>query len=296
MSANSKQDAYELVTKAIIEGLKQGRVPWRRPWSVLRPFNPESGTVYKGINTILLSMTLYSDPRWMTFKQISELGGKVRKGQKGTVVVLWKWNQYTDDNTGEVKSYPLLKHFYVWNVEQTEGLDLPPLEQVKDNEPIEACEELVRLMPNAPEIRHGGRLACYAPRTDVVTMPAMELFETPQAYYGTLFHELGHATGHTSRLNRPEMMGTDGFGNESYSREELVAELCAAFLCQATGIDNDTQNTQAYINGWLHQLQNDPKMIVWAAGRAAKAADYIQGKQGKQEAEEAEEPRKLVTA
>jgi antirestriction protein ArdC len=294
MSTSNK--AYELVTNTIIEGLKKGRVAWRRPWSVLRPFNPASGTIYKGVNTLLLSMFAYNDPRWMTFKQIEEAGGKIRKGEKGTPIVFWKYVKYEDKDTGDAKSFPLLKHFYVWNVEQVDGLKLPPLERVQNHEPIAACEDLVRLMPNAPQIRHGGGRACYAPKMDIVTMPPFEIFESAEAYYSTLFHELGHATGHESRLNRPEVMGSDGFGGELYSREELVAELCAAFLCQAVGIDNDTENTQAYINGWLEKLQDDPKMIVWAAGRAAAAADYIQGKKDAQEAEEVEESRELVTA
>lgn len=287
---------YELVTNTIVEGLKKGRVPWRRPWSVFRPFNPVSRTVYRGLNTLLLSVTSYDDPRWMTFKQIEAAGGKVRKGEKGTPIVFWKQIQHEDKITGELKSFPILKHFYVWNVKQADGLKLLPLERTQKHEPIAACENLVRLMPNQPKIRHGGDKAYYSPTIDLVVMPPFDTFESAEAYYSTLFHELGHSTGHESRLNRPEVMRSDGLGGEAYSREELLAELCAAFLCQITGIDNDVTNTQAYINGWLAKLQDDPKMIVWAAGKAAAAANYIQGKNSFQEVEEAQESLELAAA
>jgi antirestriction protein ArdC len=293
---NSKQ-VYELVTNAIIEGLQKGVIPWRRPWSVMQAHNPASHTVYKGINSILLSMAPYSDPRWLTFKQATERNGSVRKGEKGTPVVFWKRFQITDKETGDEKTVPLLKHFYVFNVEQIDGLGLPPLTK-REVEPIEVCESLVEGMPNKPHISHGGNRACYSPSLDSVAMPNPYAFESMAEYYGTLFHELGHSTGHATRLNRPDVTNSDGFGNEGYSREELVAELCSAFLCQVVGLDNDTEQTQAYINGWLTKLKYDPKMVVWAAGKASAAADYIQGKRYDSETSESTgaETRELVEA
>lgn len=293
MSTNSK--AYELITNAIIAGLESGKVAWRRPWSTMRPFNPSSKTEYRGVNTFVLSLYAFTDPRWMTFKQIEAMGGKVRKGEKGTPIVFWKQIVVEDKDTGKKKNFPLLKHFYVWNVEQVEGLTLPELEQVKKNSPLDSCEAIVKGMEDAPEISHGGARACYYPSTDKIQMPQLELFENSEAYYCTLFHELGHSTGHTSRLNRDEVMKMAKFGDENYSREELVAELCAAFLCQAAGIDNDQENTTAYVKGWLRALKDDPTMIVWAAGRAAKAADYVLGNNVKPEAvAEEEETKELV--
>lgn len=295
MSNNSK--AYEVVTNAIIAGLENGKVAWRRPWSTLRPFNPSSKTEYRGINTLVLSLFTYKDPRWLTFKQIEAMGGKVRKGEKGTPIVFWKRITVEDKETGKTKNFPLLKHFYVWNVEQVDGLTLPELEEFKPNAQLTECENIVRNMVNAPEINHGGDRAYYLPSADKIQMPLLERFKNSEAYYGTLFHELGHSTGHSSRLNRPEVTQAAKFGDENYSREELVAELCSAFLCQAAGIDNDQENTTAYVKGWLGALKNDPTMIVWAAGRAAKAADYILGNnvQASEEAAE-EETKELVTA
>ncbi len=294
---NNNNKAYELVTNAIIAGLENGKVAWRRPWSTLRPFNPASKTEYRGVNTFVLSLFAFKDPRWMTFKQIEAMGGKVRKGEKGTPIVFWKHVSYEDKETGAKKSFPLLKHFYVWNVEQVDGLTLPELEQInKDNQPLEACEQIVQQMPNAPSVNHGGGQAYYSPMMDHVQMPHLEAFENTEAYYGTLFHELGHSTGHSSRLNRPEVMKVIKFGSEDYSREELVAELCSAFLCQAAGIDNDTENTTAYVKNWLSALKNDPTMIVWASGRAAKAADYILGRGAVATEEVEEETQELATA
>jgi antirestriction protein ArdC len=288
-----KSDTYEIVTNAIIEGLKSGNVAWKRPWSVIRPCNPSSGTKYSGLNLLLLSMSTFADPRWMTCNQINKMGGRIKKGEKGTPIVFWKQVSYEDDKTGKAGSYPVLKQFYVFNVEQTEGLDLPPIEELKDNQRIERCEEVVQEMPLVPEIRHGGNRACYSPYGDWVQMPIIESFAKSEAYYATLFHELGHATGHESRLARPEVMQISTLDKEGYSREELVAELTAAFLCQEIGIDNDTENTQAYIQGWLKVLNNDPKMVVQAAGLAGKAANFIMGRGSK--AKSLEEKKELAT-
>jgi antirestriction protein ArdC len=287
--------AYQVITDRIIDGLKLGKIAWRRPWSKLYPYNAVTKKAYRGINILMLGLTVYTDPRWMTFKQIEDKGGKVRKGEKGTPIVFWTWLEYADKD-GKPQTRPLLRYYYVWNVEQTEGLNLPPVLEMNDNEPITDCESLVANMPNRPDIRHEGNRACYIPNRDLVRMPDMKLFESPTSYYETLFHELGHSTGHTSRLNRPGFMDCPEFGTCDYSKEELVAELTSAFLCQAVGIDNDATNTQAYINGWLTKLANDPQAIVWAAGRASKAADYIQGKGANLEASEAETEEELVTA
>jgi antirestriction protein ArdC len=141
-------------------------------------------------------------------------------------------------------------------------------------------------MPNAPALNHGGALAFYRPATDTVQMPTRETFDNPEAYYSTLFHELTHSTGHQKRLNRPTLTDLQPFGSTNYSKEELVAELGAAFLCAQAGIENATVNRNAsYIAGWLRALENDRRMVILAAAQAQKAADYILGRMAEPEAE-----------
>ena len=148
----------------------------------------------------------------------------------------------------------------------------------KHFDPIPQCEQVAKAMPNAPAITHQSQRACYSPLLDIVNMPQPESFDAPTAYYGTLFHELTHSTGHESRLNRDSITDPVRFGSHTYSREELIAEMGAAFLNGHCGIDASTlDNSAAYIHGWLKRLKNDPKLVVQAAGKAQRASDYILG-------------------
>jgi antirestriction protein ArdC len=268
-----------------LEALKAGVVPWRQPWhETAPPCNAVTGRPYHGINFFLLSLARYLDHRWLTYQQARELGGHVRTGEKATLVVFWKkWEvDSPDSSTGELKKerIPLLRHYHVFNVQQCEDLSLPQLEILTkpQNERIALAEQLVRQTPDPPRLHPGCKQACYYPLVDVVQMPDIQSFVTADAYYATLFHELGHATGHQSRLNRAGVMDAPRFGSADYSREELVAELTSSYCCATLGLDNSLiDNAASYIDGWLTRLKTDPKAIVVAAGQAQRAAEYLQG-------------------
>ena len=278
---------YETVTEKIVKSLKRGVVPWRKPWreTCALPINIASGKAYRGINVFLLGLAPYADHRWLTFKQVQERGGKVRQGEKGTLVVFWKQLEFEeiDESTGEVckRRTPMLRYFTVFNVEQVEGIDFasPYMgEPLDEAQRMERAELLVAGMPSPPAIHGKARSAYYVPKEDAVYMPAFERFASADHYYGTLFHELAHASGHESRLNRKGVTEVVRFGSNDYSREELVAELTSAFCCATVGLDNSlTEDSASYISGWLDVLGDDPKAVVIAAAQAQKAADYIRG-------------------
>ena len=270
---------YQKVTERIIEKLEQGEVPWHMPWSSELPKNLVSGKTYRGINVFLLGSMGYSSPHWLTFKQTDSLGGHVNKGEKSTMVVFWKmWERENTD--GEKESIPVLRYFKVFNVDQVSlpAEEMPASPGKNDIEPIPAARGIIGSWNQCPQITHGEPQAYYRPSTDVVNMPQPEVFKGAEEYYSTLFHELSHSTGHESRLNRPGITELTGFGTRDYSKEELIAEMGAAFLCAVTGIeDRILDNSAAYIQGWLKKLGSDPKLVVLAAAAAQRAADHIQG-------------------
>ena len=274
-------NVYEIITEQILERLKSGDIPWHRPWiGGEAPKNLVSKKEYRGINTFLLGSSRYSSPYWLTFKQAQELGGTVKKGETSSMVVFWKQIGVKKDDEITEKMIPLLRYYRVFNVEQCEGIDekkIPMLNLNQDFQPIEQCEELVNGMQNKPSIKHEDSRAYYSPSNDYVNMPQKQAFDKEEFYYAVLFHELGHSTGHESRLARKNQGDWSAFGTEKYSKEELVAEMTAAMLCGVCGIENITiENHAAYIQSWLKKLKDDPKMVVLAAAQAQKAADYIQ--------------------
>lgn len=274
---------YEIVTERIIAQLEAGTIPWRRPWQgVDMPANVVSGKPYSGINTILLAFAGYQSPWWATMKQGNKLGGRVRKGERSTMVTFWKLLERTDE-AGTKKNVPMLRYYRVFNVEQFEGLELPakrgavkPTESV---EPIPAAQAIADGYADGPETIHGGDRACYTPKADRITLPNSEAFESMEAYWATRFHEMGHSTGHSSRLDRFDgETRLSPFGSPDYSREELVAEFCSAFLSAVAGIDQTTEGQSAsYIASWIKRLKDDPKLVVNAAGKGQKAANRILG-------------------
>jgi antirestriction protein ArdC len=285
----------EVITQRIMEQLERGVIPWQRPWSGGEmPKNLVTKKEYKGINTFMLAAAGFSSPFWMSFKQVKELGGSVLKGSKGFPVVFWKQldvkpkGSETDDGEtpqGSRKTIPLLRYYTVFNVDQTEGIDpkkIPALiaRTYNDLEKNKQCEGIIKNMPKRPGIVHAEPRAYYRPSSDVVNMPRFETFTSSEYYYSTLFHELTHSTGHESRLNRKGVSGSDGqwsaFGSTPYAKEELVAEMGAAFLCGHCQIENKTiDNSAAYIQSWLGKLRNDPKMVIVAAAQAQRASDFI---------------------
>lgn len=293
------KDAHKAVLNCLIAAIeKTGLLPWKKTWRGKMRYNrnTKSNSVYRGINQFVTTMVgmanSYNSPYWLTYKQAQELGGTVKRGEKGTPIVYWCFKETLQEN-GEVKKSGFPICYTVFNLDQTDKVKLPKhvLEQVETDKagniefsPIAEAETIVANMRNRPEIIHGGTVACYSPKRDKVCMPKPETFEKEEAYYSTLFHELGHATGHRDRLNRKEIVELDGFGSHNYSKEELVAEMTAAFLCGDCGIVQEVvENSAAYIKHWLKALEDHPKMLVEAASKAQKAADYILGEKEQEE-------------
>jgi antirestriction protein ArdC len=286
-----KRNIYEQVTNRVLELLSTGVAPWRRQWKVagILPTNLKSGKVYRGINVLVLAMSGFASPYWLTFHQALERGGKIRAGEKGTQVVFWKFLRLCSfDKAGSISScrdsnknpittrIPLLRHYTVFNLEQIDGIDAPKSETDEPAfNPIESGEKVIAEMPNRPAIRHGSVQAFYDSRGDIVSMPPRSAFTSSSAYYSTLLHEIGHATGSVKRLARPAIVSGSHFGDGDYSQEELVAEFASAFLCAQIGIENEIEQSASYLQGWLSALRNDKKMLVQAAGLAQRAADYV---------------------
>ena len=271
---------YEQITDRIIAMLEKGTVPWRKPWNVQTglPRNLVTKKAYRGINIFLLHAMSYESPFWLTFRQAQELGGTVRKGEKACPVIFWRQLEVEDKESHEIEKIPMLRFYYVFNAAQVSGLKNIPATAETLVTVSTTAEEIVALMPKRPEIKHGLAKAFYSPSADMVAMPDRTRFDTEAGYFATLFHELTHATGAKSRLNRPTLTESAGFGSNPYCKEELIAEMGAAFLCGQAGIaENIIENSAAYLQNWLEQLQNDKKLIVQAAAQAQKAADFILG-------------------
>lgn len=280
-----RKDVYQIVTDRIVDQLEKGVVPWRQPWkNAGTPMNLVSKKPYRGINPFLLAAASYDSPYWVTFNQAKDLGGRVKAGEHGWPVIFWKRGakeETSDDGVTETKTWAMLRYFTVFNTNQTSGLEekIPKL-PTREHTPIEECERLVANMPKKPEIKNEGDRACYNLLRDDVTMPPANRFESSEHYYKVLFHELGHATGAAARVGRFTGDTTQGhFGSQSYSQEELVAEMTAAFLAGVAGIEAvaKVEDSAAYINSWLQRLNSDRKLVVVAAAQAQKAADFIQG-------------------
>jgi len=272
----------EIITANIIEQLERGVAPWRKPWSTSIPRNLISKKPYHGLNVFLLATQGYGSPYWLTFNQAKQLGAHVRKGEKSTLVSFWKFNEYSRENeSGETenKTSVLLRYYRVFNIEQCDGLAALHGDDRKPIDVLAECESIAKQMPNPPRFEQHSQ-AFYRPSADVLGMPSRSCFDSAEGYYSTLFHELTHSTGHKSRLNRFDGSSTDQqFGSESYSREELIAEMGAAMLCGMAGIHQATlSNSAAYLQTWIRRLKTDSLLIVSAASHAQKASDYILGK------------------
>ena len=292
----TKVDVAETVTNLIIEQLEAGVVPWHQPWQSTGGALPRSmstGRAYRGVNSLLLSMygdmAGYSSPWWGTYKQIAALGGQVRKGEHGSTIVLYKTftKTETDAKGDEVeRRIPIMRAFVVFNAGQADGLPeryTAVTEAVTNqHDRIEVAESIVAgyVMGEGPRVEHGGDRACYSPLLDLVRLPELASFDSPEAYYSTTFHELTHSTGHSSRLDREGIAGLlngHAFGSPLYAAEELVAEMGAAMLCAAVGIEQAAHVPQSasYIDNWLTVLKGDTKLVLKAAAAAQRAVDLI---------------------
>ena len=305
--STNKVTIYQRVTEQVMELLRQGTVPWQKSWDahVGPPRNGVSGRFYRGFNVFALSLAGFESPYWFTPRQVNALDAHIRKGERVRWVHFFKfWNpdkgSDTEENEPEKrrKGALILRAYRVVNLDQCEGPGIetfrekhPAETPVKhDNDPIAACERIVDGMPNRPGIRFGGDRACYRMKADVVDLPHLHSFVSSEEFYATTFHELVHSTGHPDRLNRKTLTDGTPFGSPTYTREELCAEMGAAFLCAMSGIEDPTlKNSAAYISGWLSCLCSDPKALIVAGAQAQKAADYVLGWAGVEEVEAAEE-------
>ena len=290
----TKFNIYDEVTNRIIQQLEQGIIPWHKPWKMsglsikgatdLRKvaFNRITKTAYSALNQMLLSRA----GEYASFKQWTDVGGKIKKGAKAEIVVFWKWleNTTTDEN-GEEKlvKIPCLRYYQVFHIDDVDGVKPLTFEEVKEaNEtmfaPEEEAEELIDTYSAREEIaiRYGGNSAFYAPMQDYIQLPERFQFgKKAGEFYSTAFHEIVHSTGHKERLDR--LKDCSGFGSESYSKEELVAEIGSAGLLNILNLETPSTftNSVAYIQSWVKVLRNDNKMIVQASSKAEKAVRYI---------------------
>lgn len=304
IQAKDRRDVYSRVTDKIIADLEQGVRPWVRPWNaehlagrITRPLR-HNGTPYRGINVVMLWMAAvaqgYAGPIWMTFRQAKELGGSVRKGETGTLVVYA--NSFTATETDEdgeesEREIPYLKGYTVFNCEQIEGLPAHYYARAEEPaSPVARIEQADAFFANTrADIRHGGDRAYYAIQPDYIQMPPAETFRDAESYAATLAHELTHWTRHRSRLDRD--LGRKRWGDEGYAREELVAEIGAAYLCADLGIAPEVREDHAaYVASWLQVLKDDKRAVFQAAAHAQRAVDYLHGLQpGTQGADAARE-------
>jgi antirestriction protein ArdC len=280
---------HRMVTERMIAALQRGTVPWHKPWQAAagRPRSMSTGRLYRGVNVFLLGMTAadegYRSPFWGTYRQISDLGGQVRKGESSTLVVFWKQAQTErrDLQTGElaIKSVPVLRYYRVFNAAQSDRLPdrfyPAPGKHALISQPQAVLDGY---LVDGPKLVHlAGDRADYHPATDTIRLPLRAQFQSAEGYYGTAFHEAGHSTGHPERLNRPGIAAFDHFGSGQYAKEELVAQMTSSMLCAETGVDTPDvfDQSASYIAGWLHALDDDKRLVITAAAQAQRASDLI---------------------
>jgi antirestriction protein ArdC len=303
--ANLKNDVYQKVADRLIEMIDNNVIPWRKPWKQTAEdggsmfeacVSYSTGKPYSFLNQILCE---FREGQYITFAQAKKVGGNVKRGAKGYPVVFWSFveKDATDQNgnkkyndRGEVvkTSYPVLKWYHVFNVEDCENIPERKKVVVPDDDsgdvvaldPIQAAEDLAHNYVTREGITLNigkSNRAYFQPSSDTVVLPELSQFTEVSEYYSTMFHELTHSTGVKTRLNRDEMTKIVAFGDQDYSREELTAEMGAAFILGRLGIQQESTvtNSAAYLQGWRKAIKNDPKCVVLAAGRAEKAANYI---------------------
>ena len=293
---------YQEITDKIIRELEQGRLPWVQPWGTIKaslglPRNAATGRAYSGINILILWCAVeergFTGHNWLTFRQSLKLGAHVKKGEKGTTVVYadrfipYRERTRAAETGDEPAAIPFLKRFTVFNADQIEDLpaDLaPPAEPIPANLILPQAEALFRA--TGADIRIGGNRAYYVPSADYIQVPPPSSFFEPINFHRTVCHELGHWSGAGHRLNRDL---TGNFGSSSYAREELVAEMCGAFVCAALSIVPTVRHAD-YLGAWAEVLREDNRAIIRAASAASKAADYLLAFRDSDPASNAAEP------
>ena len=283
-------NVYQMVTDRIVEQMSKGEIPWQKPWTCGfgegLAISYTSRKAYSFLNQLLLG----KPGEWLTWKQIQDRKGSVKKGAKSRFVVFYQQiiNEVEDEETGEKKkvAHPLLKWYRVFHLDDVEGIEskIKTVEADPGIAPIEEAEKVISEYVEREKAigfsfinNRESASAYYSPSRDEVVVPMLKQYAVPEEYYSTTFHELTHSTMHEKRCNRRNENKIAAHGDSNYSREELVAELGAAMICNRIGIEAEKafKNSVAYIQSWMKALKNDPKMIVWASGRAEKATKYI---------------------
>lgn len=269
-------DIYQMITDRMIAEMEHGEIPWKKPWMASgKAVSHTTGKPYSLLNQMLLGRP----GEWLTFNQAQQEGGNVRKGEKAKMVVFWKWLEKEDDKTGEKTQVPYLRYYNVFHIDQCEGIkakhmqtNLNPASPNKIAEAI--IDDYIQREGIIVEHREGDS-AFYNPARDRIVLPLMTQFTETAEYYGTYLHEAVHSTGHAKRLARIDT--TANFGSETYSKEELVAEIGSAALVLHCGMEtaNSFRNSTAYVANWLQALKNDKRFIVSAASKADKAVAFI---------------------
>ena len=273
-------DIYAAVTDRIIAQMEQGQIPWSKPWvNNGKAISHATGKPYSLLNQMLLGRP----GEYVTFKQCQEAGGHIKKGEKSSLIVFWKWIEQEDEETGEKKEVPFLRYYNVFHIDQCEGITAKYAQENSFPDgasTVDHAQEIIYdyLGRTGVKLLHQqGDRAFYRPSTDEIVLPIRKQFVSTAEYYSTVFHELTHSTGHPSRLNRLDKVVA--FGSDVYSKEELVAEIGAAALVNHVGLETSTsfRNNAAYIQNWLSVLRGDKRFIVSAAGKAEKAVRFILG-------------------
>ena len=269
---------YKEVSDRIMAQLENGIIPWQKPWIASgNAISHVTGHSYSLLNQMLLGRP----GEYVTFAQCQKEGGKVKKGEKSSMVVFWKFIEQEDEETHEKKQVPFLRYFNVFHIDQCEGLKAKHQKELPNTANAdEAADAIIHnyCERSGVKLQHQeGDRAFYRPSTDSITLPLLAQFSETAEYYSTAFHELTHSTGHASRLNRLEK--TAFFGTEAYSKEELIAEIGAATLVNVAGLETSSsfRNSAAYVQNWLKVLNSDKRFIVSAAGKAEKAVALILG-------------------
>ena len=295
----SQDDYHTAFAAKIKKQIEQGVAPWQKPWKPGEerlPKNIQTDKPYRGGNSVYLSVTQtakgYSDHRWATYKQIKDMGGQVRKGEKATHVLFYKFDDETqkaqdqpDRPTTEGKAErehtrpPMVRCYAVFNVAQADGLQLERKGDDPEHEPEWKAHQTAErvIQESGIHVAHvRGDRAFYNLQSDTVTLPEREQFATANGYYQTALHELGHATGHPERMDRDTLkQGAGHFGSVEYAREELRAEMSAMMTGERVGVGHDGSRGAAYVQGWLKALEQDPKEMYKAAADAQKISDYL---------------------
>ena len=289
-STYKSRDLYQEVTDRIVTALEEGVAPWVCPWrrdgDGGRPRNGASGHIYKGVNILLTGMSGFASSRWYTYKQAQARGAHVRRGEKGTQVIYWRFieakgdeDKHGEDADRPARRIPILRCYSVFCAEQIEwpegskhAVQIRGDDQALDlDTDFEDARTLIKAA--GADIKHGGTRAFYAPTGDYIRVPDTGRFQNTGDYHATVLHELAHWTGHENRLDR-DLAGR--FGDESYAAEELVAELAAAFLCADLGVPGQLQHAE-YIGHWIKVLKRDKRAVFTASRMAQEAADYLIG-------------------